>query len=155
MTILIGVLCKDGVVVGTDSSATFVAGGFGTIEQPTKKIDIIDEKIIVAGTGQVGLGQRFSYQIKKAWSENKFKGHQVEIARKMCELGLSDFTATKVKENQYGALVAFPAEKKIHLCEFQVSDFQPELKTEHLWYVSAGSGQRIVDPFLGLMRKIF
>ena len=55
----------------------------------------------------------------------------------MCELGLSDFTATKVKENQYGALVAFPAEKKIHLCEFQVSDFQPELKTEHLWYVSA------------------
>ena len=81
MTILIGVLCKDGVVVGTDSSATFVAGGFGTIEQPTKKIDIIDEKIIVAGTGQVGLGQRFSYQIKKAWSETNLRDIRLKLQK--------------------------------------------------------------------------
>ncbi len=156
MTILIGVLCRDGVVIGADSSATFAAGELRTIEQPTKKIDIIDGKIIVAGTGQVGLGQRFSYQIKKAWSEKKFtREHQVEIARTMCEIGIKDFASTGVDRSQYGALVAFPAEKKAHLCEFAIRDFQPELKTEHLWYVSIGSGQMIVDPFLGLMRKVF
>ncbi|MBI5826720.1 MAG: hypothetical protein HZB22_03195 [Deltaproteobacteria bacterium] len=156
MTILIGVLCKDGVVVGADSSATFDAGGLRTIEQPTRKIDIINGKIIVAGTGQVGLGQRFSYQIKKAWSENKLKGNSIEVAKTMSALGISDFIDTKwVEKGQYGALVAFPAEKKSHLCEFQIRDFQPELKTEHLWYVSVGSGQLIADPFLGLMRRIF
>ena len=156
MTILIGVLCKDGVVIGADSSATFDAGGIRTIEQPTKKIDIIDGKIIVAGTGQIGLGQRFSYQIKKAWDTNKLKGPPIEVAKTMSALGISDFIDTKwVDRGQYGALVAFPAEKKSHLCEFQLRDFQPELKTEHLWYVSVGSGQLIVDPFLGLIRKIF
>ena len=46
MTILIGVLCKDGVVIGADSSATFDAGGIRTIEQPTKKIDLLMEKLL-------------------------------------------------------------------------------------------------------------
>src|SRR3972149_7629624 len=155
MTILIGVLCKNGVVVGADSSATFGDERLRTIEQPIKKIDIIDGKIIIAGTGQVGLGQRFSHQIEKAWNEKKFKGHHSDVARTMCEIGIKDFAVTNVDKGQYGALVAFPAEKKSHLCEFQVRDFQPEIKTEHLWYVSIGSGQLIADPFLGLMRKIF
>ena len=69
MTILVGILCKDGVVVGTDSSATFAAGQFRTIEQETKKIDIISGQIIVAGTGQIGLGQRFYSQIHGGWHD--------------------------------------------------------------------------------------
>lgn len=156
MTILIGVLCKDGVVIGSDSSATFDAGGFRTIEQPTRKIDIIDGKIIVAGTGQVGLGQRFSYQIKKAWDEKKFADkHHIEISKIMSALGITDFSSTMAKQGEYAALVAFPVKNQGHLCEFSLNGFQPEFKTEHLWHVSAGSGQLIVDPFLGLMRHVF
>ena len=41
------------------------------------------------------------------------------------------------------------------MIEFQVSDFQPEVKTEHLWYASMGSGQPIADPLLGLVREAF
>jgi hypothetical protein len=36
-------------------------GKFPLIEMPTKKIDLINDNIIVAGTGQVDLGQRFKY----------------------------------------------------------------------------------------------
>ena len=42
-----------------------------------------------------------------------------------------------------------------YLCEFPVSDFQPEFKTEMMWYCSMGSGQPITDPFLALMREVF
>jgi len=73
----------------------------------------------------------------------------------MCQLGRNDFASTGVAQGQYGALVAFPAANKLNLCEFSPIDFQPELKTERLWYVSMGSAQPIVDPFLGLMRKVF
>lgn len=156
MTIVVGVLCKDGVVIGADSSATFAAGQLRTVEQETKKIDIIADKIIVAGTGQIGLGQRFCFQVEQAWSNGKFKSKApIEMATQMCQLGIQDFASTHVDKGQYGALVAFPAAHKINLCEFSTTDFQPELKTERLWYASMGSGQPIVDPFLGLMRDVF
>lgn len=156
MTILVGILCKDGVVIGSDSSATFAAGQFRTIEQETKKIDIVGDQIIIAGTGQIGLGQRFSSQIQEAYKAKKFTGQSpIEMAKTMCQYGQNDFVSTRVAQGQYGALVAFPATQKLNLCEFATTDFQPELKTDRLWYVSMGSAQPIVDPFLGLMRKVF
>jgi 20S proteasome alpha/beta subunit len=67
MTAIVGIRCKDGVVIGADSSATFTDGGqVRTIEQPTeKKIEIIGDKVIVAGTGSVGHGQRFCAVVRK------------------------------------------------------------------------------------------
>lgn len=66
MTILVGLYCKDAVIIGTDSAATFSdANSSRTIEQGTKKIDIIGERVIIAGTGSVGLGQRFKQVVKK------------------------------------------------------------------------------------------
>ncbi len=156
MTVLVGVLCKGGVVIGADSSATF-AGAVPTIEQPTKKIEIISEKVIVAGTGQVGLGQRFNGHVEAMWSNNSFKKTRpsVEIMTELCSKAVNDFAATKVEKGQFGALVAFPSGKGAQLCEFAVRDLQPELKTERMWFVSMGSGQAIADPFLGLLRRVF
>jgi 20S proteasome alpha/beta subunit len=156
MTILVGIKCKDGVLIGSDSSATFAAGQIRTIEQTTKKIEIIDGKIIVAGTGQIGLGQRFCNQVEQGWKDGVFKAlGAIPMATKICGLAGADFASTQAPMGQYGALVAFPADHKLHLCEFATSDFQPELKTENIWYASMGSGQLIADPFLGFMRNVF
>ena len=51
-------------------------------------------------------------------------------------------------------MMAFVAEDNAQLCEFAVSDLQPELKTAKLWYCSMGSTQPITDSFLALMRDI-
>jgi len=156
MTILVGIKCKDGVLIGSDSSATFAAGQIRTIEQTTKKIEIVNGKIIVAGTGQIGLGQRFCNQVEQGWKNGVFKAQgAITVVTKMCGLARTDFTSTQAPMGQYGALVAFPADHQLHLCEFATSDFQPELKTDNIWYVSMGSGQLIADPFLGFMRKVF
>jgi hypothetical protein len=76
MTAVVGVLCEGGVVVGTDSSATF-AHDIGpeqqapTIEQCMDKLRVVGDSVIVVGTGAVGLGQRFCAIVEKAWKGKK------------------------------------------------------------------------------------
>ena len=69
MTAIVGILCQQAVVIGTDSSATFSSGSQQTIEQPIEKLLIVPDNIIVVGTGQIGLGQRFSAIVEKAWAD--------------------------------------------------------------------------------------
>src|SRR5258708_758169 len=63
MTAIVGILCREGVVIGTDSSSTLATAegpyGVRTIESSAKKISIVDGRIIITGTGEVGLNQRF------------------------------------------------------------------------------------------------
>jgi len=56
MTLVVGLICKDGVVIGTDSEATFSFGSLPTIVQVAPKIDIVKDKVLVASAGAVGLG---------------------------------------------------------------------------------------------------
>jgi 20S proteasome alpha/beta subunit len=155
VTVLVGIRSRDGVVVGADSSATFGDGSRPTIEQSAKKIEIVHGRIIVAGTGQVGLGQRFCNVVDHAYGGQALKNKNgVEAATEICRLALNDFGQTGAPRGQFGALVAFPAKHELHLCEFALADFQPELKTS-VWYASMGSGQPIADPFLGFMRRVF
>lgn len=157
MTALVGIFCKDGIVIGADSAATSsTAGGQRTIEQPVKKIEIIEDRIIIAGTGQIGMGQRFCHQVKTLWANKKLSGQdEFAFAKTIAQAAIQDFRETQCSPGQYGALVAFPCKSGLHLVEYAVADFQPEFKNKNLWYVSMGSGQSIIDPFLGLFREVF
>ncbi len=158
MTVLVGILCKDSVVVGTDSSATFGAQHHPTVEQQTKKLFIINDEVIVATTGAVGLSQRFCHVVKTLCEEaemlKKVSDH-MQVAKQICVSVRKDFAETGVVKGQLGALVAFAFKGKPYLVEYSVEDLQPEFKDENLWYASMGSGQNIADPFLGLMRKVY
>jgi len=154
LTVLIGVLCRDGVVIGADSAATFVAGSQRTIEQPATKIEIIGDNIILAATGSVGLKQRFAHIVEGCWRDKKFQGDGITTSTMLSNLAIRNFKETDSPKG-FGALLAFPVHKKPYLCEFDVAGFQPELKTSDLWYCSMGSGQSITDPFLGFIRSIF
>ncbi|MCH8035153.1 MAG: hypothetical protein IH950_15540, partial [Bacteroidetes bacterium] len=155
MTVIIGALCQDGIVIGSDSSTTFATGGYRTVEQITKKVTTLAENILLCGTGQVGLDQRFQYVINKYWQGNQQDGktHE-EITLDLATLLKANFTATGA-QIEYGACLAFAIDNNIHLYEFPSGTLQPEYKTKHLWYVSMGSGQLIADPFLGFVRKMF
>ena len=157
MTVLVGALCKDGVVIGSDSSATFGPHqNFSTIEQPTDKTFVIEADVLLAGTGSVGLGQRFSAVVSGIRKQPDWDSRtEIEKGKLFSAGGLSEFSQTFLKPGQYGSLVAYEARGKLHLCEFAIQDFQPEWKTAKLWFASMGSGQTIVDPFLGLMRRVF
>ena len=84
MTLIVGIRCSNGVVIGTDSAATF--GPFvltPTISQLyQQKISIIDDRIIIAGTGAIGLGQRFTAIAKQHWGDAEFRNKSdVEIGK--------------------------------------------------------------------------
>lgn len=166
MTILVGILCQDGIVIGSDSSATLSAGNNQTtIEQKTSKINVVNDHIIIAGTGSVGFGQRFDCLVTKAWEERFFiDKSKNDIAKGLCRAALEDYASTFIEPGRqrgvmsltFGALLAFHLKDKFHLCEFAVDNFQPEFKTlDGLWYTSMGCGQQIVDPFLGFIRNVF
>ena len=51
MTAIIGIYCRDGVVIGADSSASFShTPAFRTIEQQVRKLEVIGSQIILART---------------------------------------------------------------------------------------------------------
>ena len=112
--------------------------------------------MIIAHTGQVGMGQRFTDVISNNWAAGKFKNlSSLDSVRKMTSLAMKDFAYTLAKSGQYGALVGFKSKNDgMSLCEFAITDFQPELKSE-IWYCSMGAGQSVVDPLLALFRKAF
>lgn len=156
MTAIVGVLCKDGIVIGTDSSATFGQGPhLRTIEQPMEKLHVIGDHIIVAGTGEIGLNQRFCKIVKDAWEKNEFKGSEIDVVKMLTKRAIEDFSSTYAQTGTYGSIIAFPVNHKPFLCEYSLTNFQPELKTGRLWYCSMGSSQPITDPFLALMREVF
>lgn len=156
MTSIVGIQCNDGVVIAADSSATFgVAPNHKTIEQITLEKICVIGNVIVAGTGEVGLGQRACNFIQKLWDGKQFSDDPFSVTRRIAHNVIKDFHETFVRSGSYGALVAFPVGHKLFLCEFDQVQFQPELKTGDLWYCSMGSAQQITDPFLALMRDVF
>ena len=120
------------------------------------KIFLPDDSIIVANTGQVRMGARFVDVVTVAWRDKSFKftGKPLDVVRGLAVRAKRDFAGTGAKMNQYGSLVGFSNSSGCHLCEFALSNFQPELK-EDIWWVSMGSGQLVVDPILALWRKAF
>lgn len=162
MTAVVGILCSDGAVVGTDSSVTMGNDiGIRTIEQPTEKLGLVANKIIIAGTGSVGMGQRFKNVAEKMWRDGGFAANSnngltsVDVCRNLSSKTVEDFSATDAPRTDYGALIAAPVDRCPVLCEFSLKGFQPTLFDKAMWFGSMGSGQHIRDPFLALMREIF
>jgi len=161
MTSIVGLLCSDGIVVGADGSATFgSAGGVRTIEQPySDKVQIINDDMIIATTGQVGLAQRFQAVAESVSAARIAKPiSYAEVAKQLTAKTIKDFQETNVmRPVGLTAFAAYGVGDHPWLCEFaSAADFQPEFKkTNGLWFTSAGSGQSITDPFLALFRKIF
>ena len=160
MTAIVGIYCGGGVVIGTDSSATFVAGSVRTIEQPTsRKLEIIAGEVMLAGTGTIGHNQRFSNIVTRFFEKVPSKiSHYLQIGKRLSSDAIKDFKETPMPGTPaypYGALVGFPYKDKVYLCEFAEGNMQPEFKDDAIWYVSMGSGQQITDPFLAFIRNVF
>lgn len=162
MTLVVGILCTDGVVIGTDSAVTLGTGdGHATIEQPLQeKISIFRDSVIVAGTGEIGLQQRFNdimeTKTRPNTGDRSLKSMRaIDVGMLLSREAVENFTHTYATKGRYGALVALACRNAPTLIEFGLDAFQPELKNKDCWYVSMGSGQSVADPLLGFVRRVF
>jgi hypothetical protein len=164
VTIIVGVKCTDGVVIGADSMATSSAGPHRLIQIISNdKINIVGGKIIIACTGSVGLSQRFHGVVKAAWDPPKklFQKPMAECLREVARATLQDFDQTGVPRLppqqgglQFGALMGVVLDGTSQLIEFGSLDFQPEIRKDNLHFVSMGSGQVLADPFLAFVSRV-
>lgn len=170
MTLIVGILCSDGVVVAADGAATLGALGNSTVRQEIRKLDIISGKIIVGVSGPVGLGQKLKDKIGKQWSDGAFRTlDKVDVSSKISEgmrehivplLQTAQFAVPVVGNNIAGSsalsasIVAMIVKREPTLMQF---DFQgaSELANEDIPFIAVGSGQALADPFLAFIRRIF
>lgn len=168
MTLLVGILCREGVVIASDSAATFGANGTVTIgQQEVEKVRLIHDKIAYAATGAVGIAQLIIDAIARSWSEGKFTGAKTpeEMMGKVGHLisnTVGPFLNTAQLQRQVTgeanaslckSLIAMPVCKKFQLFQFDFNG-APEMCTHQLPFVALGSGQMIADPFLALLKRL-
>jgi hypothetical protein len=167
MTFIVGILCTDGVVVASDSDATFGTDGIRTIgQQAVKKIHVIEDSAIYASTGAIGISQVIRSILKPFCSPAGHKGIPDEFAM-MNVIGAKISQAIQpyfgtgqalagmgrnVDATLCKSMLAFPFDKKCRLFTFDYNG-APEAATEELCVVTLGSGQLIGDPFLAWFRR--
>lgn len=162
MTIIVGVRCTDGVVIGTDSVATSTVGASPLVHlQSNSKIHIFPENVIVAATGAVGFTQRLYCHVEAAIKGGIFRNSMPthERTTNITKRLLTDFQNSMVQKHpqqgiQYGAVLAAAFGDEPYLVEYATTDFQPEIKQEKLFFVSMGSGQVLADPFLAFVCRV-
>lgn len=174
MTLIIGVKCSDGVVVGADGAATLGnTTGQRTVVQPVSKLEVIQGHIVMGVSGPVGLSQLYCDRIDQLWRSNSFgrdvsrpdvmrllrdaifQDAQHAISRAAASVPFLGNNAAGIALSS--SLIALPVGGTTGRPELIQCDHTglSEAATDDLPYVAIGSGQSLADPFLAFLRHIF
>ena len=168
MTLIIGAWCRDGIVVGADTIATYgTPFGMDTIEQEVKsKISVESENVIVATSGSVGLSQLMMDALTNHWDQIKdFPESQARLAITRVlwsqinpAIQRASIARQLVGENALASaictcLVALPLGDSHVLLHFD-TQAASEACTHDLPMVAIGSGQQQADPFLAFVKRV-
>jgi 20S proteasome alpha/beta subunit len=170
LTVIVGILCQNGVVMATDGAATFGTGTLSTIgQQAVRKLIKVNDQILYSSTGAVGISQIIVDGVKRMWEAGSLKGGKAPtpeammnaIGKEINQLVLP-YLSTAHFQQAVGAgsatavcksLMAMPSERKACLFQFDVNG-SPERASVDLPFVALGSGQMIADPFLALLKRL-
>jgi hypothetical protein len=161
MTVIVGVKCTDGIVIGADSAATSSNGVIPLMQvESNDKIRIFGSNVIVACTGSIGYAQRLYDHVDSAVKGKVFTNlTKRECTTNITKRFMTDLANSCVQMHPqhglgFGAVLAFPFNGGPCLIEYGTKDFQPEEKDERLFFVSMGSGQTLADPFLAFINRV-
>lgn len=170
MTLIVGILNEDGVVVASDGEATLGNLGTQTVSQQTKKLSIQQDKIVIGVSGPVGLGQLLTGEIDNIYSEGllagkkpveamsiitqRFRQHiypELEAAQRA--QAINGIGGTAAMSAVSFTLLALPVSDEPCLIQFNQQG-AAELASEDLPFASIGSGEQTADPFLAFIRRV-
>lgn len=173
MTLIVGVKCSDGIVLGADSAATYVTQlGQATIRQETvTKLHISENKIVIGVSGPISLSQSYSDELdayinsrgKKIVWRNVAEAKKEITAMLWKHAGPAwDRAGVVVRavggaahgECLHSSAAAFAIDDEPHLIQFSMQCNAEEV-TKDLPFVALGSGQPAADTFLAFVRRIF
>jgi 20S proteasome alpha/beta subunit len=172
VTLIVGIKCSDGVVIGADGAATLGNSlGQRTVIQPMTKLEVMQDRIIMGVSGPVGLSQLYCDRVEGLWRENKL-GRDVrrpDVMRLLHQAIYQDAqgaiagasASVPFLGNNAAAALAVTAS----VIALPVAGIPELIQCNHLGmaeaarvdlpYVAIGSGQPLADPFLAFLRHIF
>lgn len=168
MTQLVGIYCTTGVVIATDSAATFSTGHTATIgQQMVEKIYHPCDHIIYTSTGAIGIAQLINDMLRSNWTAGTYKNKKTpEEAMHAIGQGIGQLLSQylqlgQMQKNIVGeanaslakSMIAFPVNRKPYLFQFDYTG-TPEMASVKLPFVTLGSGQPIADPFLAFLARL-
>lgn len=170
MTLIVGILCRDGVVVASDSAAMFGAGARPTIgQQIVRKVHRLNDHVLFSSTGAVGMAQLVAAKVGALWASGELSGSKCpnaesvmeRIGKEIVQLVGPYLQTAQMQRNITGdassslckSLVALPVGQVPCLFNFDYNG-APERSTPELPFISMGSGQAIADPFLALLHRL-
>ena len=170
MTLIIGFKCQDGIVLGADGAATLGVMGQTTVRQAAKKLSILHDSVALGVSGPVGLAQRICGEVGNLWESKSLSGKKPFEAMTIVREALWKHVEPELKAAQQAmnvigpgaaaesalcaTVIALPVSKIPCLFQFNQQCY-PEEATDDLPFVAIGSGQKIADPFLAFLRRIF
>ena len=169
LTLIIGIVCSNGIVVGADGAATLSVLGQNTARQNARKLSIIKcgggHDAILGVSGPVGFSQRIAGIVSKHTLGSSTRATAMETLRKALweQLLGQEFQVATIAKNVYpqmaqqclsSTMYALPVGANLELLQFSETA-ACEAATDDLPFVSIGSGQPTADPFLAFIRRIF
>lgn len=157
MTLIVGVICRDGVVIGADSVAT---AGTAIEHHVSDKITIEEDDVIVACSGSAGLSQLIKEELSGRWHEFKQNQSVTVVRAAVSEVMYSQIEPSAKRAKTAGSvfggcetLVALPLGYSPSLIHFSPLADSFEITSEFP-FVSIGSGRSQADPFLAFIKRI-
>ncbi len=171
MTLIVGILCSDGVVLAADGAATYAVMGQQTVQQPMKKLQLRGGNLIVGVSGPGSLAQRFTGEIERLWAAEQqnlagqapdqvgVRIRQVIVPHILQEMQMAQVAMGVVgqvaRANALsGTLVALTLAAGHQLFQFDQQG-SPEYATAHSPFLSVRRGPLTPDPFLAFIRRLF
>lgn len=170
MTLIVGIWTENGVVLASDSAASYSTGQFTTTigQQEVTKIHKLADSILFASTGAIGMAQLISQRLAEMWKKSELAGISSPEEMMLRISGQIDALVSPfLKSSNYlrplgldpggslcKCLVAIPVKQRAHLLSFDYNG-APERATGELPFMAMGSGQPIADPFLALLKRLF
>ena len=168
MTLIVGIACQDGVVMASDSAATFSKEGVPTIgQQEIPKIHRLSDSLLYSSTGAIGIAQIIGSDLKACWDKKELSGIRSpdeamdKIGKKIVHLIAPYLQTAKLTHSLVGdasaslckSMVAMPIQHVPYLFSFDYNG-APERATKELPFVAIGIGQPIADPFLAFLKRL-
>jgi hypothetical protein len=155
MTVAIGFLCHDGVVIGADSMLTSTIGGMAVGHHKGQKVHLLSGEQVFAFAGDQGQASRLQFLADGFYQRSDSATHAIHFPLSLTKAVIEQFHQTGIgNQINLNALLGFVHGGYHHLCAFE-GVVQPRLLDSAHFYVALGNGKLSADPFLRFLVDIF
>lgn len=168
MTLIIGVKCGNGIVIGGDTIVTYGSPAtYSAIEQEiATKITTEKDDVIVAYSGAVGMSQLVKERLFAQWDAIKTQDigparhsissqlwFEIEPALQRAHAMVQLVGDEALDSIWFNLLVALPIKDRAELICFD-EQAQSEMIAADVPFIAIGSGQAIALPFLAFVKRV-